>query len=422
MTRLRTVRGTLLCPSRERGRFELIRDGVLELDAAGTIRSIGSAPTGCTVATTRPGCVWLPGFVDTHVHFPQTRAIGRSSGALLDWLQQTIFAEEAKFADPHYAAIVAREFCQAMIDQGTTCASIYGSSHHAATEVLFRELDRSGLRAQAGTTLMDRGAPAELCVAASDALPACDELAARWDGHDGGRLRYCVTPRFALSCSAELMNGAAELAQRRGLPIQTHLAEHPDEVAAVARAFPESATYLETYAAHGLCTERTLFGHALWLAPEEWRLLAEQNAAISHCPDSNFFLGSGVFRLREATERRIRVGLGSDVGAGRTFSMRRVASAAYDASLLNGVKVSSAELLWLATTGGAEALGLTARVGRLESGFDADLVAIECGVADRAGSTLDELLDALVFCAEGNPVRGTYVRGRQLARTEAVSP
>jgi guanine deaminase len=408
------LRGAFLCPGAERGSFRLLRDGVLRISEEGRIESLEPAPIGSDDAPTTPGCVWMPGFVDTHVHFPQTRALGRSSGTLLKWLEKTIFSEEARFADDAYASDVAREFCGHLLRQGTTSASIYGSSHASATELLFQELERSGLRAQAGLCLMDRGAPDELCVPAEQALRESEALARRWDGRDHGRLRFCVTPRFALSCSPELLRGAAALSVKLSLPVQTHLSENLEEIEAVSRQFPENTSYLETYDAHGLCHERSLFGHAIHLSESEWQLMASRRAAVSHCPDSNFFLGSGTFRLSEAERHGVRVGLGSDVGAGRTFSMRRIASSAYDAALLQGRKLDPAEVLWLATVGGAEALGWSETVGRLEPGMEADLVAIECRAAGEAGATREEILDALVFNTDDCPVRETWVRGRKL--------
>jgi len=382
---------------------------VITVDERGSIVSIEAASPDELVPETHPGTVLLPGLVDTHVHYPQTRVLGSASGPLLDWLKATVFPEEAKFADSDYATAVALEFSAAMIAQGTTTASIYGSPHPAATEILFATLARLGLRAQLGLTLMDRGAPPENLLAAGPALTACEGLIERWHGHDDDRLRFCVTPRFALSCTPQLLRGAADLANAHGLSLQTHLAENDAELRATAAAFPDAADYLEVYESHGLVGERSLFAHCIHLSEGNWDRLAERRACVAHCPDSNFFLGSGVMPLQAATSRGVRVGLGTDVGAGRTFSLRRVAARAYDAALLRGAPTSPEALLWLATRGGAEALGLGDRVGLLEPGFDADLCAIDLP----APSSRDPL-DALLFNLDAGPVRATYVRGRRL--------
>ncbi len=405
----RAVRGRFLRPHADARTFDDLPDALLESDEDGRIVRFGPTPDGCAVPETLPGTVWMPGFVDAHVHFPQTRVVGRSSGGLLTWLEETVFPEEARFERAAYADEVAAEFCRALIAHGTSTAAVYGSSHPLATSKLFAALDRSNLRAMAGLTLMDRGAPAALCLPAERALLACEALIEQWHGHDEDRLRFCVTPRFALSCTPELLRGAAKLAERVGLPIQTHLAETVDEVAAVAAAFPGHRSYLEVYASFGLVGPDTVFGHCIHLDARDWDTLAETGAAVAHCPDSNFFLGSGVMSLADATARGVRVGLGTDVGAGRSFSLRRTCAAAYDAALLRGARVGAAEVLWLATVGGARALGLGEVVGRLESGFSCDLAAHEVP----AGLDTGALYDHLAFRAEVGTVRNLYVRGRR---------
>jgi guanine deaminase len=406
----RTLRGRALCPRADAPRVDAIDDAVIEVDAGGRITAVGPAPPGCAVPETHPGAVLLPGFVDTHVHFPQTRVIGSASGPLLTWLERSVFPEEARFAATAYAAAVALEFCDAMIRQGTTCAAIYSSSHPAATDALLAELDRRGLRALAGLTLMDRGAPPELLLPAPAALDALAALLARWHEHDHGRLRVSVVPRFALSCSPALLRGAADLAAAHGLWVQTHISENREELRATAAAFPGARDYLAVYEDHGLVGPRTLLAHCIWLTGDEWDRVAAHDAAVAHCPDSNFFLGSGCMPLRAATERRVRVGLGSDVGAGRSFSLRRVAAAAYDAALVVGAPASAEELLWRATAGGAAALGLAGLVGRLAPGHEADVVAVDApeGLAGPA------LFDALLFRHDAPPVRAVYVRGRPI--------
>jgi guanine deaminase len=400
----------VLCPRADEPRFDEIPDAAIELDDAGRIRSIGPAAPDCPLSETHPGAVLLPGFVDTHIHFPQTRVIGSASGALLEWLERTAFPEEARFADRAYAAAVAREFCDALIAQGTTCAAVFSSPHPGATDALFAELDRRGLRAFAGLTLMDRGAPPANLLDPAAALDACAALHERWHGHDRGRLSFSVIPRFALSCSDALLRGAGDFASKHGLLVQTHISENHDEIRATAAAFPDRADYLAVYEHHGLVGARTILAHCIWLSQAEWDRVADRDVAVAHCPDSNFFLGSGCMPLARAAARGIRIGLGTDVGGGRTFSLRRVATAAYDASLAVSARVSPEELLWRATAGGARALGLDGVVGRVAAGFDADLVAIDAP-ATTAGPAL---IDHLLFRHDAGPVRAIYVRGRRI--------
>lgn len=412
------LRGRLLCPHPELPRIERIADGVLEIDAAGRIVAVGPAPDDCEVPETYPGAVILPGFVDAHVHFPQTRVIGSASGPLLRWLERTVFPEEARFAQVRYAATVAWEFCEALVRHGTTAAAIYGSSHPEATAVLFDELERRGLRALVGMTLMDRGAPAGLLLEAGEALAACERLIERWHGQGGGLLRFCVTPRFALSCTPALLRGAAALAERHGLHVQTHLSENADELTATAAAFPAARDYLGVYEDHGLISRRSLLAHCIHLSHGEWDRLAAAGGAVAHCPDSNFFLGSGCMRLRAATERQIGVGLGTDVGAGRSFSLRQVIASAHDAAHMVGAPVPAEELLWHATRGGARALGLAEAVGCLQPGFEADLAVID---APELHSP-EALFDALSFRRDAGPARAVYVRGRLLRGAVAAGP
>jgi guanine deaminase len=352
----------------------------------------------------------VPGFVDTHVHFPQTRVVGRAGEPLLSWLEGTIFPEEARFASEPYARAVAEEFVAALAHAGTTTASVYSTSSELATGVLFEALAASGLRAHAGLTLMDQRCPEPLRVPAAAALAACERLASRWHGHDGGRLRFAVTPRFALSCSRALMEDAARFAERGGLPVQTHLSEHPAEAAAVLAEHSFASDYLGVYEATGLVGSRTLLAHAIHLTSSEWDRIAACGVRIAHCPDSNFFLGSGRMSLAAARSRSVPVGLGSDVAAGRSFDMRRAMTYAYDNALCLGDRVPAGELFAMATLGGARALGLDAVTGSLEAGKEADFLAL---AVPPAAGTADEVLAHLAF-GDGVRVARAFVRGKRV--------
>ena len=421
---IRRVRARGFDPHPHGPGFDDLGDIVVEIDDAGRISRVAPATGGVDVdvgdSLDLGGCVLLPGFVDAHVHYPQTRVIGSASGPLLEWLERSIFPEESRFVDPAYAAAVAREFCDALVARGTTCAVVYGSSIPRANELLFAELERRGLRAFVGLTLMDRGAPRPLLCDTSAALDACVGFVDEWHGRDGGRLQFAITPRFALSCTSALMRGAADLAARHGLVVQTHIAETHAEIGATAIAFPDCEHYLDVYADHGLCTSRTLFGHCIWLADAEWDRLAATDAVVVHCPDSNFFLGSGRMPMNAASDRGIRVALGSDVGAGRSFDMARIAASAYDTALASNVESSATDVLWLATRGGARAVGAGDKLGRLAPGYDADLVAIP--LPDYlVGAPPSAVLDAVAFRHDRGPVAATIVRGLRLDAGESTS-
>jgi guanine deaminase len=398
----------MLAPDPDAPTLRLLDDAVLELDATGRITALRE-PLATDAPETWPGAVILPGFVDVHLHYPQTRVIGSASGPLLPWLERSVFPEEARFADPEYAAAVAEEFCDALIRQGTTCAAIYSSSHPTAAHALFNALDRRGLRAETGLTLMDRNAPPALALAAASAMATSVELLERWHGHDRGRLRLSMIPRFAISCTPELLRAAGEFARTHALTLQTHISENRDEITATLALFPGARDYLDVYESHGCTTPKTILAHCIHLSEHEWQRVAAEELVVAHCPDSNFFLGSGCMPLAAALARGVRVGLGTDVGAGRSFSVRRTAAAAYDASLICGAPVAPEQLLWLATRGGARALGRL-ELGCLAPGYEADLVAI----AAPRGLSHSALIDALLFRHDAGPVIATLVRGQIL--------
>jgi guanine deaminase len=407
----RGYRGRVLTPHGQGGALRFFADGLLVVED-GRLVSVGAyaaGAAGAAVLDLRPA-VLLPGFVDAHLHFPQTRVIGSASGPLLDWLEQTVFPEEARFRDEAYARAVATELVARLLAAGTTTSAIFSSSSELATHVAFEALDRAGLRAFVGLTLMDQACPDEVCVPAEEALRACARLLARWHGHDAGRLAFAVTPRFALSCSRALMEGAARLARDHDLLIQTHIAENAAEGEAVLAMHPWGGDYLGIYEKTGLLGPRTLLAHSIHLSASEWERAAALGVSVAHCPDSNFFLGSGRMRLAEATSRGVRVGLGSDVAAGRSFDMRRAMAHCYDNALAVGVGVTPARLLTLATLGGAEALGLGAETGSLEAGKAADFIAVSL---PEYAATEAEILGQLAFGDSGR-VERVFVRGERV--------
>lgn len=418
----RALRGKVWTATRHRGHDGggaggealYLDDGLVRFDERGTlveVRPFARELIREPVLDVRPGVI-LPGFVDTHVHFPQTRIVGRATGPLLDWLDRTVFPEEARFRERAYADEVAGEFLGHMLRAGTTTAMIFSSSSPVATACLFEHVERSGMRAIAGLTLMDQNCPEALRVDKDEAIAACGELLARFHGADRGRLGFAVTPRFALSCSRGLMEAAGRLAQDNGLYVQTHIAENAREGVATLEAHPWATSYLDVYDQTGLLGPRTLLAHAIHLSESELSRLAEVGGAIAHCPDSNFFLGSGRMPLASILARGVRVGLGSDVAAGRSFDMRRAVAYAYDTSLCVGEAVAPEALLTLATLGGARALGLSDRIGTLEPGKDADLCVVDLPTyaTDRA-----QVISLLAFGSDLAKVSRVLVRGRSLS-------
>ncbi len=352
----------------------------------------------------RPG-VLTPGFVDAHVHFPQTRIVGSASGPLLDWLARSTFPEEARFADGAHAAQVAQEFVDRLVAAGTTLAMIYSSVHPDAAHALFDELDRRGLRAIAGPVWMDEHCPDALKLGVDDAVAGVEELVSAWHGRDG-RLNVAVIPRFALSCSAEMMTAAGQLAKTHGLWVSTHLSENIDECRIACERF-SAPDYLAVYERFGLVHERSVYAHAIHLSAAEWDRLAAAGAVVAHCPDSNAFLGSGGMPIGEPVKRNVPVAIGSDIAAGRSFQIPRALSYAYDNGLRTGHPLSLARLLWMGTRGGALALQ-QAQVGAIAVGLEADMALhdVPWWVADAAAA-----LGAILFDHDRPGPRCTWVRG-----------
>jgi guanine deaminase len=401
----------------------LVRDGVIS--ARGSLDVLRAAHPGESV-TRLDGGLLVPGFVDTHVHFPQIRAIGGLGLPLLDWLEQCALPEESKLADRAYARAVAAEFLDGLVAAGTTSALVFGSHFAAAMDELFTAAEQRGLNITSGLVLSDRILRPDLLNSPETALADSADLILRW--HDRGRLRYAVTPRFSLSASDEMLDACAQLLGK-GVWFTSHINENLAEIATVAGLFPEARHYLDTYRRHGLVTARSVYAHNVHPCDAELAVLAEHGASVAHCPTSNCALGSGLFPLRRHTEHGIHVALGSDVGAGAGLFLPKEALQAYFIQQLlgpDGLSLTPAHLLYLATRAGARALGLADRVGDFATGKDFDAVWLR--PAD--GSTLavnlrhaKDVSDALArIFALATPadvadvwIRGQSVRGQSAA-------
>ncbi len=370
--------------------------------------------------TDHDGAFILPGFVDTHVHLPQLAVLGALGKTLLDWLANYALPEEERWADPEYAQRGSREFLARLLRNGTTSCLAFGTHHKQAMDIFFGEAATSGLRIASGLVLGDTNLPEGLLTTPERALRESLELIATW--HGKGKLRYAVTPRFTVSATPELLAACGQLLSGTdGLLFTTHLNEMPAEIEVVLSANPGSKDYLETYEAHGLLTRRSLFAHNVHPTDSELQRLAAQGASVCHCPGSNLFLGSGLFPLRRHLDHGVRVALGTDVGAGTGYSLPGEALHAHmhQMQLSDGLPLSPAQLLHLATRAGALALDL-ADVGSFETGRQFDAVVL----AARPGSTLEarlahargaeDALAALITLAREDAVRHVYVGGEQL--------
>ncbi len=406
-----------------------IEDGLLVI-AEGRIAQVGEAktllgklPKGLAVDHYADDLI-LPGFIDPHIHYPQTQVIASYGAQLLDWLERYAFPEELKFADPDHAARVAAFFLDELLRNGTTTAAVYCTVHAASVEAFFAESERRNTRMLAGKVLMDRGAPAGLLDTAQSGYDESKALIARWQGR--GRQHYAVTPRFAVTSSPEQLEAAgALLRERPEVYLQTHLAENRREIETVKELFPEAKSYTEVYDRFGLLGARSLFGHCLHLEEAERRRLGESGSVAVFCPTSNLFIGSGLFDLKEARDPRfpLRCALATDVGGGTSYSLLRTLGEAYKALQLQGQNLSALEAFYLVTLGNARALGLEAQIGSLAPGRDADLVVLDAGATpamahrrETIQGDLAEELFLLMTLGDDRAVRATYVAGERLHR------
>jgi guanine deaminase len=400
----------------------VVRDGVIR--ARGSFAALHAGHPDEPV-THLSGGMLLPGFVDTHVHFPQIRAIGGLGMPLLDWLERCALPEESRLADQAYAQEVAGEFLDGLVSAGTTSALVFGSHFPSAMDELFAAAEHRGLNITSGLVLSDRILRPDLLNTPETALTDSARLIRRWHGR--ARLRYAVTPRFSLSASDEMLDVCAQLLEA-GVWFTSHVNENVAEIATVAGLFPGTRHYLDTYCRHGLVTGRSVFAHNVHPSDAELALLAEHGASVSHCPTSNCALGSGLFPLRRHVEHGIHVALGSDVGAGAGLFMPKEALQAYFVQQMlgpAGLSLTPVHLLYLATRAGAQALGLDGQVGDFAVGKDFDAVWLR----PAAGSTLAVNLkhasgtaDALArIFALGTPadVAGVWVRGQRVAANRA---
>jgi guanine deaminase len=367
----------------------------------------------------------LPGFVDIHIHFPQMGMMAAYGEQLLEWLQRYTFPTEAQFKDKAFACTMADRFLTELLRHGTTTALVFAAVFPESAEALFEAAAARRLRLVAGKVMMDRNAPANLRDTAASSYADSRRLIETWHGRD--RLRYAVTPRFALTSTPEQLAAAARLlAEFPDVHLHTHLAENVDEVAAVKAAYPDHDGYLDVYDRAGLVNDRAVFAHGVQLTPAEWARLSATGAAIAFCPSSNLFLGSGLFSLEQAksTTTPVKVGLGTDVGAGTSFSLLQTTQDAYKVAQLRRQSLSAFQGLFLATLGGAQALNLEAHIGNFLPGKEADFVVLNPRANpalalrnDRAVApdveTLADLAFALMMLGDDRAVQATYILGEK---------
>ncbi|MEK1895604.1 MAG: guanine deaminase [Rhizobium sp.] len=364
----------------------------------------------------RPNLI-VPGFIDTHLHFPQTQAIASYGAQLLEWLNTYIFVEEQKFAKPEHASLIAGRFMDELLSNGTTTAVAYCSVHPESVDAYFAAAQERGMLMIGGKVMMDRNAPEKLRDTPQQGYDETKRLIDKWHGR--GRAHYAISPRFAITSTPEQMEVSRTLVlEHPECYVQTHLSENRDEIALATSLYPQAKDYTDIYAQYGLLGRRTLLGHCIYLAEREISVLAETGAVGVFCPTSNLFLGSGLFDRDRFDRAGARYSVATDVGAGTSFSMLETMDEAYKVLHLQGQRLSPLNSFYMMTLGNARALGLDDRIGSLHVGADADLVVLDsCAKPSmelrmQVASSLVEELFVMQTMGDDRCVAEVYVAGK----------
>ena len=365
----------------------------------------------------------IPGFVDSHLHYPQYRIIASYGATLLDWLNKYTFVEEQKFNDSHYAEEIAELFLDELIKNGTTTAMTFCTSHSQSAEAFFSAAHNRNLRMVAGKVMMDRNAPAELCDDVNSSYVDSKALIEKW--HNKNRLSYAITPRFAPTSTPEQLAQAGKLLAEypnsqntKGVLLQTHMNEASDEIAWVQELYPQSKHYFDVYDSYRLAGPNSVFGHCIHNTQDEYQRMAETDSKVALCPTSNLFLGSGLFDLDQLDYYGITTSLASDVGGGDSFSMFSVMNEAYKICKLNGSNLDPVRAFYLTTLAGAKVLNMDDCIGNFEPKKEADFVVLDLNanelIKQRLKSTtnIDELLFCLMTLGDDRLISQVYILGQ----------
>ncbi|MEO9274756.1 guanine deaminase [Marinomonas sp. 5E14-1] len=402
--------------------YEYFEDGLLvveddKIHALGDANTLLAGLPNSLVVEHHPDAIITPGFIDTHIHYPQTDMIGSYGEQLLTWLNTYTFPEESKFSNKAHARDVADRFLKELLRNGTTTALVFGTVHKASVDAFFEASEVHNLRMICGKVMMDRNAPDYLTDTPESSYQESKELIDAW--HNKGRLHYAITPRFAPTSSDKQLQFAGKLlSEYDDVYLHTHLSENKDECAWVQELFPDSKNYLDVYDQHKLLSERSVFAHGIHLCDSEYHKLHETGSAISFCPTSNLFIGSGLFKLNKAEEHNVNVGLGTDVGGGTSFSLLQTMNEAYKVIQLQNENLSPIKSLYLATLGGAKALRLEDKIGNLAVGTEADFLILDTKGTPLLESRLalskgiEESLFVLMTIGDDRAIQATYSAGQ----------
>lgn len=401
--------------------YQYLKDGLLVIES-GVVKSVGPAdillktlPKDVEVVD-YTGNLIMPGFIDTHIHYAQTEMIASYGKQLLDWLEKYVFPVEGKFGDQDYVKKSSDFFLKELMRNGTTTAMVYSTVHEVAADALFEAANKINMRLITGKTMMDRNAPSYLLDTPQTSYDESKRLIEKW--HNKNRLSYAVTPRFApTSSEAQLEVASALRSEFHTTYLQTHISENKNEVKWVKELFPWSKNYLDVYDRYNLLGKKTVCGHAVFCCSREFQRFVDTETVCSWCPTSNFFLGSGLFKIGKAKHYNVKIGLGTDVGGGSSFSMLRTLDEAYKVAAIQDAILSPLEGFYCMTLGNAKSLSLDHKIGNFSSGKEADFVVIDlCStplIANKMqrSNTLIEKLFNLMILGDDRSIRATYIFG-----------
>ena len=404
--------------------YQYFEDGLLIIKD-GLVQQVGDAvellPTldPSIEVTHYENGLMMPGFIDTHVHYPQTEMIASYGEQLLEWLENYTFPFERQFSDLEHGKSVAEFFLSQLLEAGTTTALVFGTVHKESVDAFFTVAQQKKLRMICGKVLMDRNCPDYLSDTAQTGYDDSKALIKKW--HNVDRLQYAITPRFAPTSSKEQLGKAGQLlSEFPGVYLHTHLSENKDEIAWVNELFPENDGYLDVYDKNELLGRRSVFAHGVHLHDSECQRLGETDSAIAFCPSSNLFLGSGLFNLQQAEKFDVNIGYGTDIGAGTTFSMLSTLNEGYKTQQLRSEKLSPFKSFYLATLGGAIALDLEGTIGNFTKGAEADFILLDYNATPlmerrmRHCKTLSEKLFILSMLGDERHVKATHIMGEPI--------
>jgi guanine deaminase len=407
----------------EQASYQYFEDGLLiikngKVEQVGDADQLLSSLAASTTITQVERGLMVPGFIDTHIHYPQTEMIGSYGEQLLQWLENYTFPTEKQFADADYAAKISEFFLQQLLNNGTTTALVFGTVHPESVDEFFACCDKKNMRMIAGKVMMDRNAPDYLLDTPLSSYQQSKTLIEKW--HGKARLQYAVTPRFAPTSSNEQLALAGKLlSEHSGLYLHTHLSENVDEIEWVKSLNPDCENYLDVYKKHHLLGKRSVFAHGIHLNACEYADLAKSDSALAFCPSSNMFLGSGLFKLDVAQQHKIKVGMGTDVGGGTSFSMLETLKDAYKTQQLRGKKLDPLQSFYLATLGGARALDLQESIGSFTAGNEADFIVLDYDATPlmtlrmQQCQSLQEKLFSFMVLGDDRAVKATYILGEK---------